>query len=394
MRKFLGGVAMISLTALFVTPVAAQDRCADVLRDGTIKLENYSENSYVRQILIRRFLNSNYESSKKDMSASATVPVGEIIMGGKYSNSDYNRKKRVLQSYFSSDMTEAREIDVAISSGDETIVGAWNDCMKKRNQPLVVRIEQQGAKRAELTIEYAGSGNGTTRLQRDVRLPAGVSIESGGEHFKRGARFIANTPRKIVLIMKDAITPVSVNVSTGAGDAVAYLPPRLRFFRLSRPLAIDNLRSKRKGRGGQDAIRTYTLYGIGSNPNNINLDAISFGSGPEADGWFFDTSIPFTPQLITRRSYYCKSMRYGIEPSSLFYRYRLESGDHRATTICEMSGVAQLVNEVWRAQDDNNGTESGEPLVAKSAITIPSINPADDEILASPIIKISYDSQT
>ena len=381
-----------SLAALCVSPALAQDRCADVLRDGTLELENYSENSFVRQILIRRFLNSSYESSKRDMSASATVPVGEIIMGGKYSSTDYSRKKRLLQSYFSSDMTESREIDVAISSGDETIVGAWRDCMKKRNQSLLVHIEQQGARRAVVTIEFTGGGgNGDTKLLYPVRLASGIEIESGAEYFKKGTRFVAGTPRSVVLRIKDALTPVSVLVRTEAKDEVAYLPPRLKFSRLNRPLVIENLRSKRKGRGGQDAIRTYTLYGVGNNPNNINLDANSFGGGPEADGWFFDTSVAFTPRLITRRSYYCKSLRYGVEPSSLFYRYRLESGDHRATTICEVSGEAQLVNEVWRAQDDNIPVEYDGLLNSNSTVTVPSLNPDDEKIMTIPLAKFSYE---
>lgn len=394
MRRFIGELCAIPLVTLLAGPALAQDRCADILRDGTIKLENYSENSFVRQILIRRFLNSSYESSKKDMSASATVPVGEIIMGGKYSSSEYNRKKRMLQSYFSSDMTEAKEIDVAISSGDETIVGAWNECMKKRNEPLLVRIEQQGAKSAVVTIEFTGGGgNGDTKLLSAVRLPTGVQIDSGAENFKKGARFVAGTPRKVVLTIKDALTPVSVNVQTQAGDRVAYLPPRLQFVRLNRPLAIEKLRAKRKGRGGQDAVRTYTLYGTGISPSyNINLDASSFGDGPEADGWFFDTSAPFLPKLITRRSYYCRSLSYGIEPGSLFYRYRLESGDHRATTICEVSGVAQLVNEVWRAQDDNIPVEP-ESLLDKTANSVPPVNPEDAKILSSPIAKFIYEPQ-
>jgi hypothetical protein len=389
MKNALEKLCIIPLTVLVAGPAFAQDRCADILRDGTIQLGNYSENSYVRQILIRRFLNSSFETSKTDMSASATVPVGEIIMGGKYSSSDYNRKKRLLQSYFSSDMTETREIDVAISSGDETIVGAWSECMKKHNQPLLVRIEQQGAKRAEVTIEYAGGGgSGSTRLLRDVKLPTGITIESGGEHFRRGARFVARTPRKIVLRMSNAITPVSVNVSTNAGDAVAYLPPRLKFSRLNRPLAIEKLRTAKR-KDNVDAVRTYTLYGVGSNAGNINLTATSFGGGSEAEGWFFDTSVPFTPKLITRRSYYCERLKHSVQPSFISYSYRLRAGDKNATTICEVSGVVMLVNEVWRAQDDDTPGEI-DPLVAEPTVTVPSSNPDDEKILSSPALKFSY----
>lgn len=392
MRMILEKSGPIMLVALFTTPVTAQDRCADILRNGTIKLENYSENSYVRQVIIRRFLSSSYESSKTDMSASATVPVGEIIMGGKYARSDYDRKKRSLQNYFSSDMTQAREIDVAISSGDETIVGAWQDCMRNRNQALLVHIEQQGAKRAEVTIEFAGGGGMSgTKLRTAVRLPPGVTVESGGGYFRRGARFEARTPRKIILTMADALTPVSVNVDTNAGNAVAYLPPRLKFSRLTRPLAIEPLRTTKK-RETFDAVRTYTLYGLSNNPNNINLTAESFGGGAEAQGWFFDTSTPFTPRLLTRKSYYCEKLRHNVQPSSATYSYRLRTGDRNATTKCEVSGVLMLVNEVWRAQDDDRPLDdpAAEGLVGSPAISIPSVSPEEDKILSAPIVKFDY----
>lgn len=388
--KTLGfGLIAASATLAYAGPASAQDRCADILRNGTVKLSSYSENSYVRQILVRRFMSSSFESSKTDTSAGGSVPIGEIIMGGKYSRSDYDRKKRSLQNYFKSDMTASREIEVALSSGDETIVGAWTSCMKSRNEPLIVWIEQQGPRRAVVNIEFTGGrGQGETVLNSAVRLPPGVVIESGSEYFMRGARFVAGTRRSVVLTMKDAITPVSVNIDTEAGNAVAYLPPRLIFKRISRLLAVDRLRGSHK-RGTVSFARTYTLYGLGDQPGNINLTAQSFGGGPEAGSWFFDTTAPSSLRLLTKRSSRCERLSVNVQPGFVTYGYRIQTKDRNATTICEVSGVLTLVNEVWRSQDDELPIVMEEGL-AQTVVKVPATEAPEEKFLVSPIPQIFY----
>lgn len=190
MANFFTKMLVASVMAS-TSPAFAQDACNDVLKEGPYSYQTYRDDSSFNQIIWSRFLKSSYESSKIDRSAGFGVPVGEIVLGGNYSEADYNAKKAQIEAVYFNQVTATREIDVALMSGDEEVLKAWTSCMQDRGGGMTVRFEPLSPTDVFMIVEYFNQGNrNSDKLARDVTLPQGVVAAAGGHCLRRNKRIV------------------------------------------------------------------------------------------------------------------------------------------------------------------------------------------------------------
>jgi len=103
----LKNVALVASAVFFFysTELYAQDRCNDVLQNGTFQTSRFLDSSYFQQIVWSKFLRSSFQSSKTDRSGGLSVPVGELFLGANYSEEQYNSKKSQMQSEYFNQIT-------------------------------------------------------------------------------------------------------------------------------------------------------------------------------------------------------------------------------------------------------------------------------------------------
>ncbi|MEG8028949.1 hypothetical protein [Sphingomonas aerolata] len=117
-----GGIAM------------AQSQCSDVLKNGVFQTSTYRERNYFNQIIWSRFMNSTFETASNDNSLGFGVPVGEIILGGKFTRDEYEAKKASISSEYFNQINSSNELDIALTSGDPVVLDKWAECMRDQGE--------------------------------------------------------------------------------------------------------------------------------------------------------------------------------------------------------------------------------------------------------------------
>jgi hypothetical protein len=268
-------VAAIACRASAVT-AQSMDQCRDILRDGTFQQSRFRENTFFQQIIYSRFLSSSYEQSRSDKSLGFGVPVGELVLGGNYTEDQFNQKKQQIQRIFSSNTISARELDIALASGDEVVIGAWAGCMRNKGGGLGLRFEAVSPTEVFATLEwFPAAGITQTRLDERITFPQGAVVTQGAGCFQKGRWIRASQPCQATIRLPDARTTLFVSVNTQHGSTRAYLPPRITLRREMKPhvfLKADSLETH--------AFRT-SLY-----PRR----EITLSQQQMEDGWSFDPS--------------------------------------------------------------------------------------------------------
>jgi hypothetical protein len=327
----------------FAANTPAHAACDDVLQNGTFQDVKYRQNDYFQQIIYSRFMRSTYESSKTDVSGGFGVPIGEAVMGkADYSQKEYNEKKSSLDRTYLNQITQSREIDVALASGDSVIVNAWKACMLQQGGPEI-RFEAQSPTEVLATLEFFSAPNTSTTLANDVPLPAGSTVTSGGECLKAGTILQARIGCAATIVLPSASTTLFVAVNTNNGPATAYLPRRMNLMdeRRTFPFAANCNLGKTPSADDlsrcEDRLWTYSHRNSRSPRHTVDLS-------PEliAEGWRFDpASARVTVEYIDR-----------ISPSGMSWCYQpysnpgMTSFEYGYDTIARTSGHDQ-VSQLW-----------------------------------------------
>jgi hypothetical protein len=335
----------------------AQDKCSDVLANGTFQDVKYRENEYFQQINYARFIRSTFESSKTDKSFGADVAVGKLVMGGDYDESAYNAKKAYLQTTTLTQITANREIDLALMSGDETIVNAWTACMKSRGGPSVL-FSKQSAREMFVRLEFFSAPNTKTKLTSDLKLPIGATVNSGKECFKKGRVLKAGVPCTAAITLPYATTTVIWSVNTPSGSSQAYLPARLVLQHERRPYRFapdcDNLGkspSLPEVARCDDRLWSYWHQRSGTRAKTITLTEQQM-----REGWLFDpASARSAVKYIERYSPSGMSWCYNDsrEATMTRFTYRYEaiartSGHDRVSQLwCMVDPAIDVVRDIW-----------------------------------------------
>lgn len=343
--------ALSAAPFFFSSEAAAQDRCTDVLMNGTMQNSRFQQSDYFKQIIWSRFLKSTYQSSKTDRSGGLTVPIGEIVLGADYSEEQYNAKKLQIQSEYFNDITSTREIDIALASGDPTIIGAWSHCMTRSGGGMSVRFEPLSDTTAFMITEYRSQGrNHKNRLVGNVEFPAGVRVSDPARCLRRGATIEAGLECRVTLTMSSATQRFAVTVAGGESVAQAWLPARLKLVPEVKPylfLEKDHLYV----RGHKQVLQPGT--------------SVSLSEDEIKAGWLFDPASAQTNlQTIYLNKADCDSVFNRPTAFNFTFGYRLYAPNRRrdgkdGLAICTMSPFILMRRDTWVA--------AGEVSTVKSA---------------------------
>lgn len=360
---------------------AAQQSCASVLAQGTFQTTKYRENDYFRRIIYSRFLQSTYQSSKTDKDAGFGVPVGEIVIGGDYSEETYNTKKSQIDRTYLNDVTSTREIDFALSTGDSTIVNAWKACMKNAGGGPQIRLEVLSPTEARAVVSFFSATGTRMRLTNDVDIPAGARVTNNRACLRRGTSVDAGTECIATITLPRATTTWSPAIRTqNNGSAAAYLPARVTLTRESRPYHFVQ-GCEQFGRGGANdgseacrANREWRWVHHGE-WNNTHVETL-----PDeliSQGWTFDPKTASAPLVeIFRYSpsgmSWCRDARFSADTYHFSYGYyaigRWKGNDRNAVVTCVMNPQINITRERFIPQVS--------PSAAVSALMAAPVNAA------------------
>ena len=338
-------IIMLSAACVAASPAMAQQGCSDILRDGTFQSSNYRENSFFKQIIYSRFLSSSFQQSKRDQSLGFGVPVGEIVLGGNYTEAQFNQKKQDVRRELSNQVVASNEVHTALASGDPTIVNAWTQCMAQAGGQLALRFEAVSPTEAFGEIAWypgrAGEFTGveTTVLDEDIYLIEGVTIVQGSACIKAG-RVISRNACRFTVKLPDARTTIAVAVNAQHGSAKAYLPPRLKFVRDVAPYQFN----------ASDRLEEKFQRGQGTPSRTIQLSAVQI-----AQGWRLDPKTAAAPIEIVhlgRWVHSCTARPIEVHFYSLTYSYHgigvdRNPPDRNTSITCRVNPRIQMVRERW-----------------------------------------------
>lgn len=334
----------------------AQDKCSDILKDGTFKKERYRDNFYFQQIIYSRFLSSTYEQSKDDSDLGFGAPVGDIVLGGNYSREEFEQKKEQIRKEHLEQITTTREIDVALSSGDPVVVKNWSDCMKNRNSGAVsLRFEPVSNTEVFAILEwFAGAGINSTQLRGTIALPTGARFKEGADCFRHGAEITNTVGCRATIIFPDAYSSWPVSVNTPNGGTQAYLTPRLK------PQTETDVYKFDIGRvvPGRDGSFT-------ADENKDNLFTKAYRETKVVDwtvrltqeqknqGWGFDPKS-VSVRLNKRRTLHrngCAITRQEADLYSFTYSLRIwgrpDGRSANSTAVCDLTPFIKMERVVW-----------------------------------------------
>lgn len=215
--------------------------CSDVLRNGTFNSLRYHSNFAIDQVLANRFIRSTYDQAKNDTNAGFGIPIGKVFLRGDFSESDFKERQEQIKNSLDFSSHESQEIQIALASGDKTIISGWLQCMEAQGGPRVIAYAKvDSATEATVTFKLAVGNSTITEgvFAQDVaaQLPAGVTIAGDGRKLLAKGMLINNAEQKINIKFPDHLTtlPLVFNVNhkhdpkMPLGSAEIYIPRRVR----------------------------------------------------------------------------------------------------------------------------------------------------------------------
>jgi hypothetical protein len=344
--------------------ITIQESCSDVLKDGTFQQSRFRENDYFKQIIYSRFLRSTYATSKSDTAAGFGAPVGELVMGtGNYSESEYDARKDQIQRTFLNVVTESREIDVALMSGDTAVLNAWKECMIRKGGGVSLRFEAASPTDAFAILEFYSAPGTSARLASNIAVPKGTTVTSGGECLKKNTLLTAGSTCAATIVLPNARATWLSAVNVKGGSAfVAYLAPRLTLRSETRAFNFTpNCSSAVLGMSPSAtelvrcADRLWT-HSYRQSPDHMPSNTVRVPDNLLQDGWLFDPKTA-KAELVTIDRYSpsgmssCRSSK--SEPTTLSFTYgywnHSESHGHDGWSqiYCMMEPSIFLRRDVW-----------------------------------------------
>jgi hypothetical protein len=335
-------LALMSVSSL----AFAEDRCSDVLQSGTLQSTNVRHNQYIQQIIQTRFLSSTFQQSKSDTSAGFGAALGSYFFQGDYNEAQFNQKKAELRREAFKEVSIKDELDVALTSGDPTIINAWRGCMATRNINgwlELTFIPRSGTQIFGTVIWHpgqAGQSPVNTKLVEEIVIDK-ATVLSGKNCLKEGA-VITATGCKFSIRAETAKQTLAAIANAADGSAEAYVPPRMLLIKESRPFVFaDHL--------AQEWART---------PTGTPATIVTLSEQNVADGWSFDPgSAKIALSKRTQRWVHdCLEEHISADLYSVSYGYKVSMSDRtrddRAAHItCSVNPSIAMVRHKWITMD-------------------------------------------
>jgi hypothetical protein len=331
MKHFSRRWMLATFVATFgATAANAQDQCGDVLRNGAFDSVDIASRSEYQEIIVSRFLSSNYASSRRSDSGIGGKSIGEMVMGNAYTESEYEQKKNVLRQSYSRTLTQTEEWSLATRTANPDIVRAWEACMGNRSG-LIARFETQPGDGANLTLILTVNGamgvNQVT-VAGDTTIPADTQILSQVQYdrcLRNGAIITATAPCRVAL-RSPSNSPLKVIVSTAQGDAEAYVGKRLRWVTSRRP------------------FRSTINYTQSPNSSSWQSGLVTMSDDDVEAGYSF---VPGSLRVTGPTQTYgsgdgrCNQYTQTVTSTDITYRYWVRATDN-TSTICRLIFVADM----------------------------------------------------
>jgi len=326
--------------------IAAQqdDRCRDVLRNGVFATMKYEEKNYFQQVVWSRFLSSSYESSKTDKSLGFTVPLGEIVMGGNYTEGQFKAKQRQIQNENFQRIEANNEIDTFHTFGDPTIVREWGKCMSERGGLSLTFVKNSPTEVTAVLQWHAVGGVTETQLNQNINLPNGAVFTNGSRPlcFETGVPLRASVPCVITITLPNAVQTLQWGITTTNGAARAYLPPRIE------------LRREKKFYIPTDP--DYQLYREKKRETVSPTITLEMSEQELNDGWIFD-STSARVSLIDMRTLdnnSCNLTDFTADAHTFTYGLRIIGNTRRpgrnSAAVCKVKPSIMMFRDFWVAQ--------------------------------------------
>lgn len=365
MKKLVFFMMGAFISAAWSGSAMAQSQCSDVLKDGVFQTSNYRERNYFNQIIWSRFMKSTFETASSDTSLGFGVPVGEIVLGGKFTRAEYDAKKASISNEYFNKISSSNELDIALTSGDPIILEKWSDCMQKQGGGLTIRFDPISSRQAFVNLQYYPQGTrNRVRLSRNVVLPQGVSLVDGGKCFRRGTRIVAGNVCRARIEIDQAQRPVPLVVNANEASAQAFLPARVVLATQRRPLEQARLPN----------LNTHAWRAVYEPSHTARLTAEEVGLG-----WRFE---PKTAQALltrTQQSHWANNcwMKHAIATFETFsYAFVIEGkskkGDRarNGSVTCHVDASIMMTRDVWVPQKDEVPVEQ---LIADAGANAPTM---------------------
>ncbi|MGU3558570.1 hypothetical protein [Methylobacterium radiotolerans] len=325
----------------------ALDQCSDILKDGVYQKFSDKSNYYLTLIRDLKFSQMDFRQSKEDMSFGANVAIGKLVLGGNYTEDEFNQRKSEIRQAFNVQLSSSKLLDLSLTSGDPGVIGAWTQCMSQSGG-LALTYEIDNSTSVRAVLEWyppPKSGQGSVTLSEDVSLPTLVDVEhSSVSCFKKGRELTARAPCTAVLRLKDPSSTATLvayaeHAGTAVSNAVAYLGPRLKPIEEIKPFDFDTSPDCKKFRMSEVAakenqISLYLSCGIGSLLN---------------EGWTFDVGslkIIGTEVSSPGHGSNCRFTKEQETPFGLGYTNRADSRVG-GTQICRADATVNIKRQRW-----------------------------------------------
>lgn len=343
MKPEFAFAATVFACAFSTSAMAQASQCSDVLKDGVFQTQHYRDQQYFQQIIWSRFMRSDYKTAKEDKSFGFGVPVGEIILGGNFSESEFEAKKSSMSKEYFDQVTATREIDVALSSADPDLLRVWGDCMKNQKGGLTIRFDPVTAREVFVSVEYFLQGTrSSVKLPKAIQLPEGVEVKNGG-CFKKNARFKAGKACQATLTLDTATRAVLISMNADEASATGFLPARVVLARQAR-----NVESSRLPNLQTTAFRSYHT------PHHT----VTLTNEEKSLGWRFDPKSVTHNLVIDYKVYWsnmCESQYARPTTETIEYGFTIYTNRNRArnsSITCHLDVTAIMRRDVWLPQED------------------------------------------
>ncbi|WP_156647748.1 hypothetical protein [Methylobacterium sp. Leaf87] len=349
-------ILLASLVLMSRAEAEASDQCSDIIKDGTLQTVNIRTNDLLQQVILDRLSRMTYEESQKDKSFDANIAIGPKKLGVGYDEKQFRRYQDDLRRQLDTSLTISQQRDIALASGDPTIINAWSNCMDKKGG-LSVRYIINNKNSAFAIVEWRAapkSGVPEVFLTEDVKLDENIAEDrSDLECLKKGRVLITGTACTAHLYVKSARTPIMLIVKAASKngsveDASAYLPPRLR-YQVTRKPYFTKMANSNEDFYFEGAKKD----GDGDFPLSRTVDPTENG------GWRFD------PQSIEQSFSTINNVNRGdciasppkANSFTSYFSFRVRSNSS-GTQVCRMYPRIDLIKEEW--------VEDGAPAVSST----------------------------
>jgi hypothetical protein len=213
-------VVAIGFMSLCIPSASHANNCSDVLTGGTFSTLNFKSNNYARLVLAARLATMTKSEADTKYSAAGNLP--DVPIGGNFSSEDFSKWQNSVKSSLDIDQITQNETAILVSSGDPTIVNAWESCMNSKGG-LAAKFERLDDTNVILAFTYyAYPGQGGVKLSSDVEvIGAGAGYKTN--NLIEGTELVPGVSRQIAMT-RASDKPMLAIFNTSTGAARAYLP--------------------------------------------------------------------------------------------------------------------------------------------------------------------------